>query len=148
MNTLKHTTGALLLAASSVAFAQQPDPNVPQNYIETGRYSVVANEPHKAQMNPLKVVVNTRLPTTVETVEQAVNFLLDRSGYNLADYSVLTPEARILLGHQLPAIHRQLGPITLDKALQTLAGDAFHLVVDPINRKVAFVTDRTLGGAS
>ena len=144
---LKHLLGVAVLASSGSAMAgDTPDPTIPQDYVQTGRYSHVVNEPYLSQKNPLKVVVNTRIPTTVENVEQALNFLLMRSGYALADYSVLSPEAKILLGHELPQIHRHLGPMTLDNALQTLAGEAYELVVDPINRKVAFVTSRDLVG--
>jgi len=144
----KLIVGAVALSTSLSAWAESPDSTIPQDYVQTGRYSHVANEPVQAQKNPLKVVVNTRLPTTVQTVEQAVTFLLDRSGYHLADYSVLTPQARTLMSHDLPAVHRQIGPMTLDKALETLAGEAFQLVVDPVNRKVAFIADPSLFGGA
>lgn len=138
--------GVAMLSMSSISFAGEPDPTVPQDYVQTGRYSHVVNEPYLAQKNPLKVVVNTRFPTTVQNVHQAVTFLLERSGYRMADMTVLSPEAKILLGHDLPQIHRHLGPMTLDKALKTLAGDAFELVVDPINRQIAYVASRDLTG--
>lgn len=147
--------GAVLLtvAGTSLAGAESgpnpvttPDPIIPQDYIETGRYSRTVNEPYLSQRNPLKVIVNTRIPNSVSTVQQAVQFLLVRSGYRLADRSVWTREAEILMYHELPQVHRQLGPITLDKALQTLAGDAFELVVDPINRKITYVASRDLVG--
>jgi type IV pili sensor histidine kinase/response regulator len=152
---LKSLIGAVLLTAFGTSVAGSapeqnpvttPDPIIPQDYIETGRYSRTVNEPYLSQRNPLKIIVNTRIPNSVGTVEQAVQFLLLRSGYRLADASVRTHEAKVLLNHPLPQIHRQLGPITLDKALQTLAGDAFELVVDPINRKVTYVASRDLVG--
>lgn len=152
---LKPLIGAVLLAVSGASFAGEapepnpvttPDPIIPQDYIETGRYSRTVNEPYLSQRNPLKVIVNTRIPNSVYTVEQAVQFLLLRSGYRLADPSTRTHEAKVLLNHSLPQVHRQLGPITLDKALKTLAGDAFELVVDPINRKVTYVASRDLIG--
>lgn len=157
---LKHMMGAALLVVAGTSFAGEsvtqaptpsnpvstPDPVIPQDYIETGRYSRTVNEPYLSQRNPLKVLVNTRIPNSVQTVGQAVDFLLLRSGYSLAHRSVMTPEAKTLLGHPLPEIHRHLGPLTLDKALKTLAGDAFELVVDPINRRIAYVASRDLIG--
>ena len=105
---------------------------------QTGRYSNVKNIAPDDQINPLKVVVQTLIPQSIETVRETIEFLLIRSGYLLADDEVLSAEAKILLSHNLPQVHRALGPMTLDQALHTLSGDAFELVVDPVNRKVAF----------
>ena len=67
-----------------------------------------------------------------------MKFLLARSGYVLAEDSVLSKEAKALLRLPLPHIHRKIGPMTLDRALHTLSGDAFELVVDPVHRKIAY----------
>lgn len=106
--------------------------------MQTGRYSQVKNIPPVDQLNPLKVVIQTRIPQSIKTVGETVQFLLVRSGYTLADQAVLSEEAKTLLQHQLPQIHRQIGPMTLDMALHTLSGEAFELVVDPVHRKVAY----------
>lgn len=112
--------------------------------LQTGRYSHVKNIPPVDQINPLKVVVKTRIPQSIDTVRQTVEYLLARSGYVLADDSVLSSEALSLLSLPLPQIHRELGPMTLDKALHTLSGEAFELVVDPVHRKVAYVLASSL----
>lgn len=112
--------------------------------LQTGRYSHVKNIPPVDQINPLKVVVKTRVPQSIDTVRQTVEYLLARSGYVLADDSVLSSEALSLLSLPLPQIHRELGPMTLDKALHTLSGEAFELVVDPVHRKVAYVLASSL----
>ena len=106
--------------------------------LQTGRYSYVKNVAPVDQLNPLKVVIKTKIPQTANTVQDAIDFLLVRSGYGLADNEVLSEEAKVVLGHELPVIHRELGPMTLDVALGTLFGDSFELVVDPVHRKVAF----------
>ncbi|WP_444928299.1 pili assembly chaperone (plasmid) [Microbulbifer sp. TRSA002] len=106
--------------------------------MQTGRYTYVKNIPPIDQLNPLKVVIKTRIPQSIETVGQTVEFLLARSGYVLADSSVLSAEAQILLNLPLPQVHRNIGPMSLDKALHTISGDAFELVVDPVHRKVAY----------
>lgn len=144
---LKHALlTASVLSASTVSLAEKPHSALPDEYIQTGRYTKVINEPVEAQKNPLKVVIDTRLSAQIATVQDAVMFLLTRSGYELADASVLTPDARTLLSHKLPEVHRTIGPMTLDEALSMLAGEAFELVVDPINRKVAYVANRELRG--
>lgn len=116
--------------------------------MQTGRYSFVQNIPPVDQLNPLKVVIRTRVPQSINSVGQTVEFLLARSGYVLADASVLSEEAKVLLDLPLPAIHRTIGPMTLDRALNTLSGEAFELIVDPVHRKVAFELSEKLGGKS
>lgn len=106
--------------------------------MQTGRYSNVKNIAPVDQINPLKVVIQTTIPQAISSVRETIEFLLIRSGYVLADDLVLSDEAKILLSHKLPQVHRTLGPMTLDQALHTLSGEAFELVVDPVNRKVAF----------
>ena len=46
--------------------------------MQTGRYTYVKNIPPVDQLNPLKVVIKTRIPQSVETVGQTVEFLLAR----------------------------------------------------------------------
>ena len=133
---------ALCCALSSVALAESKPADIQEaNAIEvmqTGRYSFIKNIPPVDQFNPLKVVVQTKIPQSIDTVGETVEFLLVRSGYTLADETVISDEAKVLLKLELPQIHRQLGPMTLDTALHTLSGEAFELVVDPVHRKVTY----------
>lgn len=138
----KSVLAVALCCFSTLAIAQdKPTDQGEANRIElmqTGRYTYVKNIPPVDQLNPLKVVIKTRIPQSVETVGQTVEFLLARSGYVLAEDAVLSEEAKTLLGLPLPQVHRSIGPMTLDKALHTLSGEAFELVVDPVHRKVAY----------
>lgn len=140
---MKKTAIAIAMCCVSTFGSAESKPAdlVETNLIETmqtGRYTYVKNIPPVDQLNPLKVVIKTKIPQTVETVGQTVEFLLARSGFVLADRSVLSNEALTLLSLPLPQVHRSIGPMTLDKALHTLSGDAFELVVDPVHRKVAY----------
>jgi type IV pili sensor histidine kinase/response regulator len=144
---------ALLCCLSVSAYAESviPTDQAEREKVErvqTGRYSFVQNIPPVDQLNPLKVVIRTRVPQSINSVGQTVEFLLARSGYVLADASVLSEEAKVLLDLPLPAIHRTIGPMTLDRALNTLSGEAFELIVDPVHRKVAFELSEKLGGKS
>lgn len=133
---------ALCCSLSAISIAEvKPNDSSEARQIEvmqTGRYSNVKNIPPVDQLNPLKVVIQTRIPQSVTTVGETVNFLLVRSGFTLAEGGVLSEEAMTLLQLPLPQVHRQIGPMTLDNALQTLGGGAFELVVDPVHRKVAY----------
>lgn len=138
----KSVLAVAMCCISTLATAQdKPADTGEANRIElmqTGRYTYVKNIPPVDQLNPLKVVIKTRIPQSVETVGQTVEFLLARSGYVLAEETVLSEEAKTLLSLPLPQVHRSIGPMTLDKALHTLSGEAFELVVDPVHRKVAY----------
>ncbi len=108
-----------------------------QDTVQTDRYTQVSLAPSPAQQDPLQVVINTRIPQHITTVGGAIDYLLARSGYRLAAPENRDPKAEMLYQFPLPEVHRELGPIRLEAALQLLGQD-FVLVRDPINRLVAF----------
>ena len=116
-----------LLAGCTVSLAGE---------MQVGRYSVWPVTATRAQVVPLSAMVAVRFPRPVQTVEQAVQHLLDGSGYRLAGAS--DSPAAIMLAQPLPEVHRSLGPLRLDQALQILAGPVFQLVQDPLHRRIAF----------
>ncbi|MDH3671719.1 MAG: hypothetical protein OES46_11205 [Gammaproteobacteria bacterium] len=108
-----------------------------------GRYSLAVPKASRAQADLLSAVVTVRFPHTVTTVGQAIDHLLKRSGYRLASMDASDPGMAILVTRPLPVVHRRLGPITVAEALEVLAGPAFRLVVDHLNRLVSYeVTER------
>ena len=106
--------------------------------VQVGRYSLLSVEPTQAQADLLATSVTVHFPAQIQTVGEAVRHLLRRSGYRLADTEALAPETKGLLALPLPTVHRQLGPMPLQRALETLAGATFHLVQDPVHRLIAF----------
>ncbi len=135
---LKKIAIPFLLAASAASQSDQFVHEPPIDVIQTGRYSHVRNAPLEDEFNPLKVVVKTSFPRSIESIGQAMNLILLRSGYQMADTTVLSPEAVSLMRLPLPEVHRDIGPMRLDMALRSLAGSAYDLVVDPVNRRIAF----------
>lgn len=102
------------------------------------RYTLVSTRPADAQRDPLNQIIDVRIPAgVVSTVGQGVRYLLLDSGYSLcsADSSVFTE----LLNQPLPGVQRNLGPVRLSEGLQILAGPAWRLHVDDVNREVCFV---------
>jgi type IV pili sensor histidine kinase/response regulator len=86
----------------------------------------------------LATTVTVHFPAQIQTVGESVGYVLQRSGYRLADTAALAPETLGLFSLPLPSVHRQLGPMSLRRALETLAGSTFDLVQDPVHRLVAF----------
>jgi len=109
--------------------------------LQTGRYTVLAPVATAAQADPLQSVVRLEFPrglSGVTTVEAAVVRALTRSGYRLASREASDPALDVLLSQPLPEVQRDLGPITVEHALLTLAGPAWGLVVDRLHRLVSF----------
>ena len=113
-------------------------PIIAEDMIQVGRYSKIPNTPTAEQLNPLRVIIKTKMPQSVKTVGEAVDFLLVRSGYSLVDRRMMSDETKELMDMALPRVHRSIGPLTLDVALRSLSGHAFELVVDPVRRKVTY----------
>jgi len=112
--------------------------NLQANDIQVGRYSLMAATPTRAQAELLATTMTVRFPERIQTVGEAVRYLLQRSGYRLATAESIGPDTVALFALPLPAVHRSLGPMTLQRALETLAGPTFSLVRDPVHRLIAF----------
>lgn len=106
--------------------------------VRVGRYTTVAPVATPEQGDLLKVVVRVSFGSDISTVGEALDRLLLRSGFRLADLEASDPYLSILLSRPLPEVHRRLGPITLASALETLAGPAWRLAVDPVNRLISY----------
>ncbi len=113
-------------------------PQLQANEIQVGRYSLLATTPTEAQVELLAATVTVQFPERIQTVGEAVPYLLQSSGYRLATAEAIRPDTVALFELPLPAVHRSLGPMTLRDALEILAGPAFHLVQDPVHRLISF----------
>lgn len=101
------------------------------------RYTLVSTRPGDAQRDPLNQMVDISMPAQiVRSVGDGFKYLLLESGYSLCPVSSsLFSE---LLSRPLPAVQRSIGPVRLSEALQILAGPAWRLRVDDVNREVCF----------
>ncbi|MFD1260420.1 MULTISPECIES: PFGI-1 class ICE element type IV pilus protein PilL2 [Entomomonas] len=111
----------------------------PEPIIRYGRYNLASAKPTAEQQDLMAQIITTNIPITITnpTVMDAMDYVMQRSGYNLCPSST-SKEIRTLYSRNLPAAHYKLGPITLRNALQVLAGPAFQVNVDEVNRKVCF----------
>ncbi|MDC9597972.1 PFGI-1 class ICE element type IV pilus protein PilL2 [Xenorhabdus anantnagensis] len=125
---------------SSVTLTQNVQSVSPDIYQQTpevvryGRYVLVSTDPTAAQRDPLSQLMDIQLPASQSpTVADAMRYALRQSGYALC-----TPDKRndILYRQPLPSVHAQLGPIRLRTALQVMAGPAWKLEVDEVQRVV------------
>ncbi|WP_231571552.1 MULTISPECIES: PilL N-terminal domain-containing protein [Xenorhabdus] len=106
----------------------------PPEMVRYDRYLLVDTSPEIAQRYPLKQLVQLKMPSSLKpTVGEAMRYALRQSGYRLCSVS---GQANTLYQQSLPAPHYQLGPVRLNVALQLLAGSAWKLEVDDIQRVV------------
>ena len=98
------------------------------------RYLLVSTDPAAVQRDPLSQVIDIRIPASVNpTVADALRYALRQSGYSLC---ATGPANGVLYRQALPAVQYQLGPMRLRTALQVLAGPAWQLEVDDVQRVV------------
>ncbi|MBS1206062.1 MAG: pilus assembly protein PilL [Proteobacteria bacterium] len=101
------------------------------------RYTLVSTRPDDAQRDPLNQIVDITMPAQlVKTVGEGFRYLLLESGYSLC--SATTSAFSELLSRPLPAVQRDIGPVRLSEALQIVAGPAWRLKVDEVNREICF----------
>ncbi|MEW5756465.1 MAG: pili assembly chaperone [Pseudomonadota bacterium] len=127
-----------LLAALGIAAACMAITRSNAAEVQVGRYSTLPAMPSVAQADLLAATITVVFPARVHTVGEAVQYVLQRSGYRLAAEEVMGSESADLLALPLPAVHRHLGPVTLAQALETLVGPAFRLIHDPVHRLISF----------
>lgn len=121
------TTACLAILMSGSAYADS----------KIGRYTAADTGATFVQQNLLATEVKIEFPNRIESIRQAMDLLLARSGYRLSEID-LDPHIHYLFDQPLPDVHRQMGPMTLREALQTLAGQVWVLDVNPLARTVSF----------
>ncbi|HFF9829712.1 PilL N-terminal domain-containing protein [Serratia marcescens] len=110
------------------AYGQAPE------VVRYDRYLLVSTDPAAVQRDPLSQIIDIRIPASVKpTVADALRYSLRQSGYTLC---ATGPANGVLYRQALPAVQYQLGPMRLRTALQVLAGPAWQLEVDDVQRVV------------
>ncbi|MCW6527989.1 PilL N-terminal domain-containing protein [Yersinia ruckeri] len=129
------TSAIAVVQLSSNVQSARPDAfAAPLEVVRYDRYLLVSTSPSQAQRAPLEQVIDIRIPASLTpTVADAMRYALRQSGFNLCS---ITSANRVLYNQALPAVHHQLGPIRLSEALQILAGPAWQLDVDSVQRVV------------
>jgi conjugative transfer region protein (TIGR03748 family) len=109
-----------------------------EEFVKTDRYTLSTLGAHDDQKAPLKTVVTLSFGADTRTLGEAITEVLNGSGYrwetHVDDTSLNTLP--------LPSVVRTLGPLRLDEALSTLAGQAWTLHVDELHRTLWFDLNR------
>lgn len=106
--------------------------------VRYGRYTLVSTQPDAGQRDLMAQIIDVTIPSSMNpSVRDAMLYVVDRSGYALCPAS--SQHVNILYTRPLPAAQYKLGPLTLRNTLQVLAGPAWQVKVDEVNRQVCFV---------
>ena len=73
-----------------------------------------------------------------QNVLEGLREILHGTGYRLADPAAADPAIGRLYDQPYPDGQREIGPRELGAVLERLAGPAWQLVEDPVNRRVSF----------
>lgn len=151
-----HRPGAItlcLLAAGCTDFNSRSEPvsrlqgslrvqdlyqNRSPEVVRYDRYTLASTRPIDAQRDPLSQIIDIRMPAqVVNTIGEAMRYVMLGSGYSLC--SGESGAYSELFIKPLPAVQRAIGPVKLGDALQILAGPAWRMRVDDLNREICFV---------
>lgn len=101
-----------------------------------GRYSQVAMAPTSENRDPLKQLVVINFPRHIKTVEAAIRFVTEPTGYHLPNDAELLDQAFITVGAKpLPISQRRLKG-TVAEVVSVLVGSGFVLVRDDVRRLI------------
>lgn len=106
--------------------------------VQIARYTTYSPVPSMQERDPLSSVVQMIFPKNILTLDQAFDYLIRRTGYKMAPLENSDPLLPLLLVSEVPQVHREIGPITVEDAMKTLAGEPWEFVIDPVNRYVSF----------
>ncbi|MDZ7924944.1 MAG: hypothetical protein U5M23_13030 [Marinagarivorans sp.] len=106
-----------------------------KQYVRTDNYTLINIETKNEQLNPLLSITTINFSQNIFTVGQAINELLRGSGYT---WLSAQNDNDALSELELPSVVRELGPIRLRDALITVAGVAWELEANEVNRTLWF----------
>jgi len=86
----------------------------------------------------LLVERNLNIPPQISTIGEAVNFVLNGTGYRLADISIRSDTDALLMNRAVARSQRNFLTVPVIDILDTLSGVGFVPVIDPVNKLVAF----------
>ncbi|WP_345831107.1 pilus assembly protein PilL (plasmid) [Pantoea sp. BRR-3P] len=114
------------------------DVNVTGPFSNGGAIPANARDSRYQYVDPLTVYMRTVWPEDIKTVRQAVDYLLEPTGYRLVTSYPAPREAALLVDKPVPAIAKMHRTMPVLDALQLLVGLDSYVVVDHAHHLVSF----------
>lgn len=118
------------------------DVNVQGTFTQGGNIPANAKDPRYQFIDPLTVYMRTVWPEDVTTVRQAIDYLLEPTGYRLVTRYPAPREAALLVDKPIPPIAKIHRTMPVLDALQMLVGLNNYVVVDHAHHLVSFQKNR------
>lgn len=117
-------------------------------YTQVSRYLEIKSSPLKEQINPLDSVVSVQFPVMIISVKDAIDYLLDDTGYQVVHEQLWTKPMAIIMSAKISHTQRNLSdtPLKIIDVIDLLVGEAFYVVRDPIRRKISFILEDSYRG--
>jgi len=128
---------AVLLSTTSGLSAAETKPPSPMTVVDS-RYVKIEAGPVPGQMDLLNNLLEIEVPDHLNTVGQALEYILSPYGFRLADCEPDNEAQYLLFSLPLPDPHRHLETMTLHDALFTLGGEGFSPEVNPVKRTLCY----------
>ena len=129
------------LAAFSVLFSSAVNSS-PQLIQKKGGYTQVIVDTKTEQKKPLLKIRTVVLPSSVENVGQALNFILFPSGYSLKDLKATEDKVLNLYSLNVPMVNRHFEISTTEQIINTLIGQGYSFSVDDLSRMITITTTK------
>lgn len=114
------------------------DVNVSSPFTQGGAISPGTKDPRYQFVDPLTVYMRTVWPEDVTTVRQAIDYLLEPTGYRLITRYPAPRESALLVDKPIPPIAKMHRTMPVLDALQLLVGLNHYVVVDHAHHLVSF----------
>ncbi|NQD64131.1 pilus assembly protein PilL [Enterobacter sp. CM29] len=114
------------------------DVNVSGPFTQGGAIPAGAKDPRYQFVDPLTVYMRTVWPEDVTTVRQAIDYLLEPTGYRLITRYPAPREASYMVDKPIPPIAKIHRTMPVLDALQLLVGLDNYVVVDHAHHLVSF----------
>jgi len=118
------------------------DVNVNGPFTPGGTIQKNAKDPRWNYVDPLTIYMRTVWPEDVQTVRQAVDYLLEPTGYRLVTRYPAPREAALMVDKPIPPIAKVHRTMPVLDALQMLVGLDNYVVVDHAHHLVSFQKNR------
>ena len=127
-----YLVSALLIVSGQMAAAQLPDQDSPEHF---GQGYTIINNVEIANADMTQTVnVNVR----AMNIGQGLEIILRNTGWRLERGSGADPQLHRLLSGPWPDKWVWVGPDQLGNILQTVGGQGWQLVIDPVNRLISY----------
>lgn len=118
------------------------DVDVSGPFTAGGNIPANAKDPRWNYIDPLTVYMRTVWPEEIQSVRQAVDYLLEPTGYRLVTRYPAPRDAGLLVDKPIPPIAKVHRTMPVLDALQMLVGLENYVVVDHVHHLVSFQKNR------